>query len=401
MNVLITDGENRSALAVTRSLGRKGCCVFVAGRDYGNISASSKYCRRAFATPDPLSNGADYAHAITEIASRESINVIFPMSEQSVYCLNRARARLGPHVVLACAPQEKMEAVSNKFTLFQVAEKLGVAIPETLYVTDADDFMAKRAQISLFPVVVKPAFSKIEVGDKIISTGVMYAASLSELDQLYQTRPALRFPSLIQELIVGVGTGLFTLYDHDHHLALFSHRRLLEKPPSGGVSVLSESILLDNKMVEAAGKLLSEVGWQGIAMVEFKRDIRDGKAKLMEINGRFWGSLQLAVSSGVDFPALCLDFYIGAQSASLSSEYQAGHRLKWFYGIVDHLLIRLKKGDSGLNLSSDAPTCWQVVRELVRLGDRNTSSDVYDPTDLLPMLTETKEYLMNCFHLRR
>ena len=395
MNVLVTDGENRSALAVTRSLGRRGCNVLVAGREHGNISACSKFCRKAFTVPDPLKEGGEYTEAIAEIAIREDIDVIFPMTEQSIYCLNDARERLGKRVILACAPSEKMEAMSNKFKLFQLAESLGVAVPGTIYVTGADDFPLKRSRILKFPVVIKPARSKIKDGDRIISAGVMYAADQGELGWLYETRPALLYPSLIQELIVGEGTGLFTLFDRDRHLALFSHRRLLEKPPSGGVSVLSESVCLDDEMVEAAGKLLSEAEWQGIAMVEFKRDIRDGRAKLMEINGRFWGSLQLAISSGVDFPALCLDYYLGRKPASPLSDFTVGHRLKWFFGILDHLIIRLKNCKHSFNLPPGSPACWQVVRELLKIGDGSTSSDVYDPGDLEPFISETKAYIKN------
>lgn len=395
MNVLVTDGENRSTLAVTRSLGRMGCNVSVAGKELGNISACSKFCRKAFKAPDPLNDGGNYSQAIAEIVSREHIDVLFPMTEQSVYCLNKARQLLGKHVILACAPPEKMEAVSNKYRLFQLAEKLGVAIPKTIYVTGTDDFLEKRTLISGFPVVVKPAFSKIEEGEKIASAGVMYAANHGELSRLYETKPVLRHPSLIQELIIGEGTGLFTLFDNHRHLALFSHRRLLEKPPSGGVSVLSESVPLDDEMVEAARKLLSEVEWPGIAMVEFKRDIRDGRAKLMEINGRFWGSLQLAVSSGVDFPVLCLEYYLGRKPASLLSDFTVGHRLKWFFGILDHLIIRLKKGNRSQNLPPESPEPWQVVRELLKIGDTNTSSDVYDLKDLGPFISETKAYTKN------
>jgi predicted ATP-grasp superfamily ATP-dependent carboligase len=80
--------------------------------------------------------------------------------------------------------------------------------------------------------------------------------------------------------------------------AAFAHRRLREKPPSGGVSVLSESIALDPQVLEQAERILEALKWHGVAMVEFKRDARDGVAKL-GINGRFWGSLQLSVDAGV------------------------------------------------------------------------------------------------------
>lgn len=393
MNILVTDGENKSALAVTRSLGRRGCKVIVCGKELGNISASSRFCRKAFKAPDPLVMGGYYSQAIADIVRSENIDVIFPMTEQSIYYLNVERAQLGENVILACAPPEKMEAVSNKYNLFKMAEKVGVAIPATIYVTDTEDFLTKRTLISVFPVVVKPAFSKIQDGDRFISARVMYAANQGELSRLYETKPELRHPSMIQELIVGEGTGLFTLFDQDHHLALFSHRRLLEKPPSGGVSVLSESVHLDSEMVAAAGNLLSEVQWAGIAMVEFKRDTRDGRAKLMEINGRFWGSLQLAISAGIDFPSLCLDYSLGRKPVSLVADYRVGHRLKWFLGILDHLIIRIKHVDGSLKLPPGSPTCWQVVRQLMKRGNEEMSFDVYDPEDRKPFVSEVKSYM--------
>ena len=400
MNVLVTDGENRSALAVTRSLGRRGCGVIVAGLKSGNISSCSRFCKRNFETPDPMTDGKKFTEHIADIVTREKIDIIFPLTEQTIYQLNKVRDQLLQDVVLACAPSEKMGVVSNKYKLFQLAQNVGVPIPGTIFVDGSEDFLVKESGISSFPVVVKPAFSRTPAGDGFITAGVMYAADRHELRRLYESKPALRYPSLIQELIVGQGTGLFTLFDQDRHLVLFSHRRLLEKPPSGGVSVISESIALDPEMVKSAEHLLSAVGWKGVAMVEFKRDVRDGKAKLMEINGRLWGSLQLAVSSGVDFPSLCLDYYLGRKPSSILNDYTVGYRLKWFLGILDHLIIRLKKNGRLLNLPPESPTCWQVARELVKSGRPDTSFDVYDPRDLKPFVSEIKSYIRDLIGLK-
>jgi len=400
VNVLITDGENRSSLAVTRSLGRYGYNVFVTGLESNNISASSKYCSRSFKTPDPLKDGIKYSDTIVDIVRREKINIIVPMTEQSIYQLNRVRDELPHDVILACPHQEKMDQVSNKFKLFEMANALGIPIPETIFVNGLDDFLEKESQITTFPVVVKPAFSKIADGDELISAGVMYASDRDGLKQLYDTKKVLCYPSLIQEMIVGEGTGLFTLFDQDRHLALFSHRRLLEKPPSGGVSVMSESIPLDPEMVKSAEKLLSSVGWQGVAMVEFKRDVRDGKAKLMEINGRFWGSLQLAVASGIDFPVLCLEYYQNRKPTALPAYYTVGHRLKWHFGILDHLLIRFKKGGRMYNLPPATPTGLQVAWEFINFGDSNSSSDVFDMEDLKPLVAEISAYVINLMHFK-
>lgn len=399
MNVLVTDGENRAALAVTRSLGRRGCSVFVVGRELESISSTSQFCRRAFRVPDPLNETGQYIDAVAKIISSEDIDIVFPVSEQSIFNLSAAREKLGEHVILACAPFEKMKTISNKYRLFQAAERLNVAVPKTIYVSGIDDFEFKRVQVTGFPVVVKPAFSKIRDGEHFLSAGVMYAFDHNQLSRLYEIEPVLRYPSLIQEFIAGEGTGLFTLFDRNRHLVLFSHRRLLEKPPTGGVSVLSESVPLDSEMVEFATRLLSDVEWSGVAMVEFKRDIRDGKVKLMEINGRFWGSLQLAVASGVDFPSLCLDFYLGNSPALEIGAFTVGHRLKWFIGILDHILIRMKTKSELYKLSDPAPI-RQVIMELLTLYENNTSSDVFDYTDLKPIASEIKTYIKNIIRQR-
>lgn len=394
MNVLVTDGENRSALAVTRSLGRQGCKVWVTSREKKSISASSRYCFRSLVVPDPQVDTVGYTRAIKGLISSEDISVVFPMTEQSVYCLNGIRQELG-EVVLACAPRDMMDDVSDKSRLFKLAEQLQVPIPDTVYISDNKvDYASKRNAIGPYPVVVKPAFSKLRMNGRILSAGVMYASNRDELDLLYDTKEILRYPSLIQELIIGEGTGLFTLFNGNRHLALFAHRRLLEKPPSGGVSVLSESVKPDEGMLESAGKLLTAVGWKGIAMVEFKRDSRDGTAKLMEINGRFWGSLQLAIASGVNFPALSLEYYLNHTITSICPEYKVGHRLKWQLGMLDHILIRLKKPNHKI-LHKGLPSIRSVVYQLIPSDVRSNSSDVFDRQDLKPLIRESIIYLQN------
>jgi len=122
-------------------------------------------------------------------------------------------------------------------------------------------------------------------------------------------------------------------------LATFAHRRLREKPPSGGVSVLAEAVVLEPALEAAALALLAELNWEGVAMVECKRDeANGGRPVLMEINGRFWGSLQLAIDAGVNFPAL-LAACAGGTVPTPVRRWRIGTRLRWSWGDRDHLLI--------------------------------------------------------------
>jgi len=394
VTVLITDGEERSSLAVTRSLGRYGCRVVVTGQRKKNLTSSSRYCVARYAVPSPLQDGASYLSSILEILSDQKIDVLFPMTEPSVLLLAEYRNQLPKETMLACPALEKIRTVFDKFAIFRLAQENGIAIPQTLFVDNRDDFLAQKNTIHQFPVVVKPALSKIPIKDGFLSTGVKYAHDKAELEKLYETEPALDFPSMIQEKVIGPGTGLFTLFQDGSHLALFSHQRIREKPPSGGVSVVCESVALDEEMVEASQKLLAAVDWQGVAMVEFKRDVKDGKAKLMEINGRFWGSLQLAIASGVDFPVFFLhQLTQSAQKRSMEETYQTGLRMKWLLGTLDHLFIRLCHKESTLNLSPGFGSKANAVYEFLKLKERNTVFDVIDRKDMRPFWCELQSYV--------
>jgi predicted ATP-grasp superfamily ATP-dependent carboligase len=391
--VLVTDGECRSALAAVRSLARAGCRTIVAGSDPRAIAFNSKHCSKSVRVPDPLVDGGRYQEEILRTAAAEEVDFIFPMTEPSIYLLNPVRERFGPRTVLACPPEDTFNRIADKAALFRLAEKLGIPAPPTIYLEGPGDLADAKRKIRGYPVVVKPARSRIPTANGFLTASVAYAAGEADLERLYERRQALRHPSLVQELIVGPGTGLFTLFDRDRSLALFAHRRLLEKPPAGGVSVVSESVALDPEMVGAAEKLLAAFAFSGVAMVEFKRDLRDGKAKLMEINGRFWGTLQLAIACGVDFPALLLAFLRGEKAQAPAGGYRVGHKLKWFFGILDHLLIRCWSGCSGAGPVVSLPPKTRALRHLVNLFEKNASCDVFDPRDPAPFWREARSYL--------
>ena len=132
---------------------------------------------------------------------------------------------------------------------------------------------------------------------------------------------------LIQEYIHGDGYGVEVLFNHGEPRAIFMHRRLREYPITGGASTLRESIN-NEKMKNIALDLMEGLEWHGVAMVEFKLDEKDGEPKLMEVNGRFWGSLPLSIASGVDFPYLLHKMATEGDVESVF-EYKAGVKCRW------------------------------------------------------------------------
>jgi hypothetical protein len=220
---------------------------------------------------------------------------------------------------------------------------------------------------------------------------VHYADTRDELVQLYEAVEYLRSePSLIQRRIAGPGLGVFALFDRGRPITEFAHRRLREKPPSGGVSVLRESAPLDPRLKRAAVHLLGPLAWHGVAMLEFKQDARTGDLFLMEVNGRFWGSLQLAIDAGIDFPWLACELALGRPVAS-PLEYRTGVTSRWLVGDFDHLLLRLCKRNSDLRLPHSAPTRWQVVKDFFQFSGPDLHYEVISLRDPGPALHELRQ----------
>jgi predicted ATP-grasp superfamily ATP-dependent carboligase len=176
----------------------------------------------------------------------------------------------------------------------------------------------------------------------------------------------------------------------------FAHRRLREKPPSGGVSVFRESIALPQVMTDYAIRLLQHVHWHGVAMVEFKVDQQTGEPMLMEINGRFWGSLQLAIDAGVDFPYLLYKLFTGQEIPPNATDYQIGVTSRWLLGDLDHLYSRLFKSDtSSSSLPPNLSSKLKTLQNFCRFYQRNMYYEVLRPHDLSPFIYELKQYFRN------
>lgn len=226
-------------------------------------------------------------------------------------------------------------------------------------------------------------------------TTVHRVGNREELDRLYHTVPYLREPSLIQQCIEGEGQGVFALCNSGDPVALFAHRRLREKPPSGGVSVLRESIELPKEMTDHAVRLLKKVGWHGAAMVEFKVERGTGIPNLMEINGRFWGSLQLALDAGLNFPSLLYQLAGRRPIEMAASTYKIGVKSRWLLGDLDHLLMRTFKSDEMLRLPSGYPSRLRSMADFVRFWQKDLYYEIERWDDLAPAGYELQRYVMH------
>jgi predicted ATP-grasp superfamily ATP-dependent carboligase len=387
--VLVTDGSQRAALAVTRSLGRAGHEVMVGADRRRSLAGASRYCMESAVFPDALEEPAAFAAAVARSVREARIEIVLPITEAALLALLPGRESLG-----ASLPWPSAEIVArslNKEAVLETAARLGIAVPRGVTL-DGPDALS-RLTAPVFPVAVKPIRSVQTAADgSRAKFGVQYARSAPELQELIRSLPSSAFPVLVQERIVGDGRGVFVLRWGGRRLAAFAHRRLREKPPAGGVSVYCESVALEPELLQAADRLLESLDWSGVAMVEFKRSARDATDFLMEINGRFWGSLQLAIDAGVDFPALLVAATLGAPVEAPGS-YRVGARSRWWWGDIDHLITRLRRSGETLGLPEGTPKRSRTAMDILlpwRSPGRNEILRLSDPR---PALHESIEWL--------
>jgi len=337
--ILVLDAAQRSALAVTRSLGKlDNIQIVTSDSSTFALAAASKYSQEYLQSPCPSAEPESYIQWLENICTIRQFALVIPVTEITSQLLLMHSSRL-PHVRLAFADYNTVMSLADKYRLLEQAKACGVPVPEFTLFENAAGADASRWS---YPCVIKPCLSKIFTPAGWIATSVKVLQSEQDWQRARTAAPYLeQYPFMLQEFIPGSGAGVFCLYNKGKATHFFAHRRLREKPPQGGVSVLSESVAIDPALKQYAQQLLDHVHWHGVAMVEF-RITPDGQPYLMEVNTRFWGSLQLAIDAGVNFPALLVQHELGIAGEPSTTEYRKGQRLRWLLGDLDSLYLYLK-----------------------------------------------------------
>ncbi len=324
-SVLLTDGSFKHTLAAVRSLGCKGIETTVVDSSFFAQSFYSRKCNRRYIVPTPSVSPKNYVMTLKKILTKRHHDVILPIGWESNYYISMYRHLLEPYSKIPIADHNNMTIAANKDKTMKFADKIGVSIPLTFFPEKQED-IDQIVDTQRFPLVIK---GSVDAGH------VFYAHSKEELlDYFKRLR---KFHPIVQEYIQGYGCGFFALYDRGKCRAFFMHRRIREYPLTGGPSTAAEAYYSKDLLYQGR-KLLDALDWNGVAMVEFKHDASDGKYKLMEINPKFWGSLELAIVSGVDFPYLTYKMAMGEKFEPIE-KYNTNSKFRWpFPGDLLHYL---------------------------------------------------------------
>jgi predicted ATP-grasp superfamily ATP-dependent carboligase len=380
-SVLITDPDNRIALSVLRSLTRKNVDAVLAAEDGFTLPFFSRYYKESVYCPSAAQDQNRFMSAIRQIVKRKNYATIFPSSDVSLITISKHRAKIASYVRLALPSHRSVTKVFDKSKTLKVAQDCGIPTPQTFTIGSVAELKNVAEKIT-YPAVVKPKWSWIWTKDKRAShTRPFYVNCPSELVSTYLSVDK-SFPApMIQEYVPGYNISVAVLVDHGEPRVACCIKVYRAMPVTGGNSVLRESISMQPFPARYSFSLLKALHWHGVAEVEFRIDSRDGLPKLMEVNGRFWASMDVAIESGVDFPYLLYRLALGDRIGPIFN-YRTGVKYRWLIGDIENLVSTFK-GEQKL-VNAPRSSRMGTLRSFIKPYERDIHYDCLSPDDPLP-----------------
>ena len=323
--VLVMGWAARIVVPIARSLHEIGVPVDVV--DFALAPRVSSRAIREFrrvARPDL--DRAQFVEQLRQFVQQGGHDMVIPSDDQTLSALTDHYDDLKDLLYIGCPPPETANLVLNKISTLEVAQQCGIRTPNTKLISNSAQLFESVGSLP-FPWMLKPAQKETRLEETKSRT----LATADHVTANFPTGKTFTPPMLLQEYCPGAGVGVEILMHKGECWAVFQHRRLKEFPYTGGFSVTAVAERPDPMLVEKSSALLRALRWEGPAMVEFKVNTPDGDAVLMEVNGRYWGTISLPIFAGINFPLYHWQLIHG-EIPAIPEEYAVGTKWRWTTG---------------------------------------------------------------------
>jgi predicted ATP-grasp superfamily ATP-dependent carboligase len=389
LDVLLLDGQYRQALTCMRVYAQQGMSVgAVACESESDLftTARSRWCSMSELVPDFDLDPPAYVDAVLDLVDRTGAAMVLPAHDGSIEVLRRRRDDF-TNCALPLPTDAALDVALSKERTLALAAELGIAVPDSVVVTDLADIPAATNQTGL-PAVLKPQTPWVtdEAGRGTRLVGQLVGTRDEAMRAMEWLLTAGATSALLQPWLPGTREAV-TLFRADGRIwarfAQVSHR---EWPVLGGATVFCESIPLVPDISDSSERLVEAMDLDGCGMVEFRRD-RGGRPVLMEVNARMGSSVGLAVRAGVDFPSLLLAWAIGRELRPVTT-YRVGERLRWLVGDMWFLNTAFAR-EPGPDVPTPSRAVKTVLSDFVVRPSRLDRSSVMDPRPVLAEMRHT------------
>jgi predicted ATP-grasp superfamily ATP-dependent carboligase len=315
-------------LAVVRSLGKINIPILVLTPNAKYLASFSKYYKGTIC-PDLKHDEKKYIDFLLDFGKNlNTKGVLLPNGDAEVSVILRNKDKLEDYYKFPCADFDVVEKLLNKRLFYETINKFDISCPKTYIVNKESDVKEISKEI-VYPTIVKPVFSDYFRSDFKIK--LFRVNSYEELIEKYKLATMRNHEVIIQEIIPGGVKdyyGFDGYYDKNYDLhGSFMYHRLREWPHNFGNGCFIESIRI-SELEEIITELVKKIGYHGIIDAEFKKDNRDNKYKIIEINPRCWMQNGLPARCGINFPYMA---YMGAIGRDFGEQVFNGEHVKWLF----------------------------------------------------------------------
>jgi predicted ATP-grasp superfamily ATP-dependent carboligase len=328
-SVFLTDALLRKTLVTGRALGKQGIKVTIGGSSRLSPAFFSKHCHSKMLYPNPIHKPEAFVEKIVYYLKKHPHDVLLPTDDLTLLLLSEKRQELESIIRVPFPSRNTLEYGLDKSKATALVSTLGVPLPRTYYPKNAED-VGKIANETSAPLIIKPKQSSG-------ARGIEYVGDKDLVDVWNKAHQEYPCPLVQEQIPSGTRYDVCVLMDHARPLASFAQKELRHYPLKDGFSTMQESIH-HPELIERAVAILKEMGWHGLAEVEFMENPLTGEILFMEVNPRIWASIQLAISCGINFPYLLYQMATGERVQEIH-RYETGVRCRWFFpGDVLHFL---------------------------------------------------------------
>jgi predicted ATP-grasp superfamily ATP-dependent carboligase len=358
--LIVEEGTSRAGLATARALGIAGWTVGV-GSPIPSLTAASRWCTDSHVIPLPERGLKEFLAATRRAVRDGRYAVVIGSGDAEVFALSLGRETLG--AVIPYPPHERVLAAFDKLELARVAARAGLETPWTVPATE-EAMAALRG-----PAIMKarhhwlPGMGSAPPRHR---TRVVFGRTGARI-RAHQIR-SRRGEPILQEMLTGELLAVCVVADHASRVVAAVHQRAERLwPPQIGISTRARTVEPDAQLTRGVSALIRELEWFGMAEIQFLVP-SDGRPRIIDFNGRPYGSLALAVQAGVNLPAMAAAMALGLEPPD-HSEARIGTRYHWLEGDLRRAFEQGRMGGLGRDIADSLRWAPGAVHSIWNVTD--------------------------------
>lgn len=298
--ILLIGYDSNLSLGVIYCLKHLNYTLYLLTSNRKNAARFSSHIKKTF-----YYNQFDEANQqIIELVKGKNIDLIMPIDELETRFVRQHSKALSTYATCTMATEIEMFDIGiNKGLLGEFLNVHQVPCPLTLTAATVSELEIAAEKLG-YPVLLKPNRSSF-------GRGILRFENWETLKEFYEKNNPKSGDFILQHFMVGSDITCNVICEQGEIICY----TIQESPVKSGSDFSSNDILEfhnDDEVLATVGKMMSLLKWNGVACVDMRRDERDHKAYILEINGRFWASVVTSyVKAGINFPMIMAKLALG------------------------------------------------------------------------------------------